>query len=111
VNDIVADWVAERDQSEVLEIFGDAGVTASPIYNAADILEDPHVQERGVLVEVPDEELGIVPMHNIHPYLSETPGTFRTPAPALGEHTDAVLMAAGFSDEDITEFRERGLVA
>jgi len=111
VNDIVAEWVAARDQTEVLAIFGDAGVTASPIYNAADILDDPHVIDRGVLVELPDEELGDVPMHNIHPYLSETPGTFRTPAPALGQHTDEVLLAAGYSDQEITELRETGLVA
>lgn len=111
VNDIVAEWVAERDQSEVLEIFEEAGVTASPIYDAADIIDDPHVQERGVLVEVPDAELGNVPMHNIHPYLSETPGTFRSAAPSLGEHTDEVLSEVGFSPDDITLFRERGLIA
>ena len=111
VNDIVAEWVSAKDQEEVLQIFGDAGVTASPIYDAADILNDPHVLERGVLVEVPDDELGDIPMHNIHPYLSETPGTFRTPAPALGEHTDEILESAGFSDGEIIEFRQRGLVA
>lgn len=111
VNDIVAEWVAARDQTEVLAIFGDAGVTASPIYNAADILDDPHVIDRGVLVELPDEELGDVPMHNIHPYLSETPGTFRTAAPALGQHTDEVLLAAGYSDQEITQLRDKGLVA
>lgn len=111
VNDIVADWVATRDQDEVLQIFGDAGVTASPIYDAADILDDPHVIDRGVLVEVPDEELGNIPMHNVHPYLSETPGTFRTPAPTLGEHTDEVLLDAGYSDQEIIELRENGLVA
>lgn len=111
VNDIVAEWVAARDQDEVLQIFGNAGVTASPIYNAADILDDPHVNERGVLVEVPDEELGDVPMHNIHPYLSETPGTFRTPAPGLGEHTDELLLAAGYSDQEISDLRAAGLVA
>lgn len=111
VNDIVAEWVAARDQDEVLQIFGDAGVTASPIYDAADIMDDPHVIDRGVLVEVPDAELGDVPMHNIHPYLSETPGTFRTPAPGLGEHTDEVLLAAGYSDQEIATLRENGLVA
>lgn len=111
VNDIVAAWVVKRDQDEVLQIFGDAGVTASPIYNAADILDDPHVIDRGVLVEVPDNELGNVPMHNVHPYLSETPGTFRTPAPALGEHTDEILAAAGYSDDDIEKLRQVGLVA
>lgn len=111
VNDIVAEWVAARDQDEVLQIFDDAGVTASPIYDAADIMDDPHVIDRGVLVEVPDAELGDVPMHNIHPYLSETPGTFRTPAPGLGEHTDQVLSDAGYSEQEIANLRDSGLVS
>lgn len=110
VNDIVAAWVAERDQAEVLSIFEAAGVTAAAIYNAADLLDDPHVNERGVLVEVPDDDLGVAPMHNIHPYLSETPGTFRTRAPGLGEHTDEVLESAGFDAAEIATFRKRGMV-
>lgn len=110
VNDIVAAWVAERDQAEVLRIFEAAGVTAAAIYNAADLFDDPHVNERGVLVELPDDDFGLAPMHNIHPYLSETPGTFRTRAPGLGEHTDEVLESAGFDAAEIAAFYARGVV-
>jgi crotonobetainyl-CoA:carnitine CoA-transferase CaiB-like acyl-CoA transferase len=35
--------------------------------------------------------MGSVPMHNIVPRLSESPGGFRRPAPKLGEHTEAIL--------------------
>lgn len=111
VNDIVAAWIAERDMSDVLSIFEEAGVTAAPIYNAADLLADPHVNERGVLVDLPDDDLGTAPMHNIHPYLSETPGTFRARAPKLGEHTDAVLMAAGYDAEEIAALRAKRVIA
>ena len=61
------------------------------------------------ILEVPDAELGTVPMHNIHPYLSATPGPFRSPAPSLGEHTDDVLAEAGYTNEEITTLR-RGAV-
>ncbi len=111
VNDIVAAWVAARDQVEVLRIFAEAGVTSAPIYNAEDLLADPHVNERGVLVEVPDDDLGVAPMHNIHPYMSETPGGFRTRAPKLGEHTDDMLLAAGFSAEEITALRKKKVIS
>lgn len=110
VNDIVAEWVAARDMKEVLEIFDAAGVTAAPIYNAADILDDPHVNERGVLVEVPDDDLGRAPMHNIHPYLSDTPGGFRIRAPKLGEHTDDVLGNGGFSADEVESLRRQKIV-
>ncbi len=111
VNDIVADWVAERDQAEVLRIFEDAGVTAAPIYDVADIVDDPHVIGRGVLVDLPDNDIGTAPMHNIHPYLSGTPGTFRRPAPALGADSAAVLDEAGFDSTAIKSFFDDGLIA
>ena len=47
-------------------------------------MDDPHVQERGVLVEAPDAEAGSVLMHNVIPRLSDTPGRLRRPAPGLG---------------------------
>jgi crotonobetainyl-CoA:carnitine CoA-transferase CaiB-like acyl-CoA transferase len=110
VNDIVAAWIAERDRDEVLAIFNEAGVTGAPIYDARDILADPHVQGRGVLVELPDDETGSAIHHNIHPRLSGTPGTFRRPAPKLGEHTEAVLEDAGFSAEDIARLKQGGMI-
>lgn len=111
VNDIVADWVADRDQAEVLRIFEEAGVTAAAIYDAADIIADPHVVDRGVLVEVPDADIGTAPMHNIHPYLSTTPGTFRRPAPALGADTGDVLSEAGFDRDTVEHLYAAGVVA
>ena len=110
VNDIVAAWVAARDRAEVLEIFTAAGVTGAPIYDASDIVRDPHVRERGVLVELPDAETGTAIHHNIHPRLSATPGSFRHPAPGLGEHTDAVLEAGGFDAAEIADLKAGGVI-
>jgi crotonobetainyl-CoA:carnitine CoA-transferase CaiB-like acyl-CoA transferase len=59
-------------------------------------------------VEVGDAELGGVPMHNIVPRLSRTPGVLRRPAPRLGEHTDAVLAEAGFDADAIARLRKEG---
>lgn len=110
VNDIVAAWVAVRDRDDVLAIFNEAGVTGAPVYDAGDIIADPHVQERGVLVDLPDAETGTATHHNIHPRLSDTPGTFRRPAPKLGEHTDAVLTRAGFDAGEIAALRQGGVI-
>jgi formyl-CoA transferase len=44
------------------------------------------------------------------PKLSATPGAIRTPAPKLGEHTDEVLKALGFSAEEISALRDKKIV-
>jgi len=110
VNDIVAAWVMERNRDEVLETFQDAGITASPVYDVRDVIVDPHVLAREVLVDLPDEDVGTAPHHNIPPRLSSTPGTFRHPAPELGEHTDELLGEAGFKKQEISKMRDEGMI-
>ena len=55
-----------------------------------------------------DAELGSLPMHDIVPRLSATPGAWRRPAPALGEHTDAVLAEAGLDAAAVKRMRQEG---
>ena len=87
------------------------GVTVGPVYDVADGLADPHFQARRVFVDVEDPQLGTIPMPNIVPRLSATPGAWRRPAPQLGEHTDEVLAAAGLSADDIAAMRSEGACA
>ncbi|MFQ5764447.1 MAG: CaiB/BaiF CoA transferase family protein, partial [Rhodospirillales bacterium] len=110
VDTAVGGWIAERDQADVLEIFEKAEVTASGIYDIADILADPHVKERQVIVELPDEDLGTAPMHNIVPRLARTPGTFRLAAPSLGEHNEALLAELGIAAEALDGLKQRGVI-
>jgi crotonobetainyl-CoA:carnitine CoA-transferase CaiB-like acyl-CoA transferase len=92
----VAEFIAARPLEENMQIFQQADVTATPVYEIDQLLDDPHVQARGVLVEAPDTEAGTVTMHNVVPRLSDTPGALRLPAPALGEHTREILQALGY---------------
>ena len=78
-----------------MAIFEAAEVTAIPVYEIDQLIDDPHVHERGVLVEAPDAEAGSVLMHNIIPRLSDTPGRLRTPAPSLGQHNTEILSSLG----------------
>ena len=74
-------FIAARTLEENMAAFAAAEVTAAPVYDIDQFLADPHVQEREIVVEVPDPDLGRIAMHNIIPRLSETPGRLRTPAP------------------------------
>ena len=91
----VAEFIAARPLAENMRIFHDAEVTATAVYDIDQLLDDPHVQARGVLVEAPDAEAGGVVMHNVVPRLSDTPGSLRLPAPVLGEHTREILDSIG----------------
>jgi crotonobetainyl-CoA:carnitine CoA-transferase CaiB-like acyl-CoA transferase len=107
---IVAAWIAERTLAENMALFEAAEVTATPIYEIDQLLEDPHVQARGVIVEAPDDEAGSVLMHNIIPRLSDTPGQLRSAAPRLGQHTRSVLEAIGYDAERLALLAAAGVI-
>jgi crotonobetainyl-CoA:carnitine CoA-transferase CaiB-like acyl-CoA transferase len=111
VDEAVGGWFAARPRDEALAAMRAAGVTAGPVYNIADAVADPHFMAREVLVEVEDSELGSIPVHNVTPRLSATPGVWRRQAPALGQHTDEILAAAGYDPAAIAALREAGSVA
>jgi formyl-CoA transferase len=110
VDAIVGGWIKERTLAENIAFFEEAGVTAAPVYDVAQFLGDPHVQERGIVVEAPDDEMGTVPMHGVVPQLSETPGRFRLPAPKVGQHNDEIYTRIGYSTERLADLRARGVI-
>jgi len=110
VNDIVAEWIGCRYRDDVLKIFEDAGITASPVYDVSDIIVDKHIIERGVIVDLPDDDVGLAPQHNVTPRLSRTPGGFKNRAPVLGEHTGYFLADAGFSETEIESLRATNII-
>jgi crotonobetainyl-CoA:carnitine CoA-transferase CaiB-like acyl-CoA transferase len=106
----VAEFIAARTLARNMAIFEAAEVTANPVYEIDQLIEDPHVHGRGVLVEAPDEEAGSVLMHNIIPRLSGTPGRFRLPAPNLGQHSRSVLQSIGVGEERIDTLAAEGVI-
>jgi crotonobetainyl-CoA:carnitine CoA-transferase CaiB-like acyl-CoA transferase len=96
VDDAVGAWFAQHDHDEALEIMREAGATVGPILTPADAAIDAHFLERAINVEAVDTDYGSLPMHNIVPRLSETPGVWQRPAPTLGEHNDEILTELGF---------------
>jgi crotonobetainyl-CoA:carnitine CoA-transferase CaiB-like acyl-CoA transferase len=101
----VGGWFATRTREEALRIMRENEVTVGPVYNIDDAVEDAHFRERAIIVDAADKDLGHVPMHNIVPRLSATPGVWRRPAPALGEHTDEILKEAGYDAAGIAALR------
>ena len=111
VDKAVGGWFAARTRDDALQTMREAGVTVGPVYTIADAVADAHFRERRIVVDVEDADLDAVPMHNIVPRLSQSPGVWRRPAPHLGEHTDAVLAEAGLDVEAIARLRQEGAAA
>lgn len=107
---ILGNFIASRTQKECVSFFAQAEVTVGPVFDTADIFEDPHFRERSVIVELPDKETGAIPVHNISPRLMSTPGAFHRPAPELGEHTAEVLHELGYSDAVLRQLQADGVV-
>ena len=107
---IVASFILGKTLADNMAIFEAAEVTAIPVYEIDQLIDDPHVQERGVLVEAPDDEAGSVLMHNIIPRLSETPGRLRSAAPSLGQHNVEILSSLGRDAATIAALVAAGVI-
>jgi formyl-CoA transferase len=103
-------WTAQRTQDAVLAAMEHAEVPAGRIYSAADIASDPHYAARGMIENIVAADGEPLKVPGIVPKLSSTPGAIRSTAPALGEHTDAVLREAGYSAAEIAGLRKNGIL-
>jgi formyl-CoA transferase len=106
IDTAIGEWTGQRTQQEVLAVMEQAQVPAGRIYDAADIAADPHFRARGMLVDTVAGDGEPLRQPGVVPKLSASPGAIRSPAPKLGEHTDAVLGELGYSAGDIARLRE-----
>lgn len=111
LNDLMADWCRDRTQAEALELMEAAKLPAAPMHTTAEVLADPHVEAMGYLhrVDYPGASRP-VPLIETPFRLSATPGSIRRRAPLLGEHTDEILGALGYSASEVLGLRERSIV-
>ncbi|HJP22601.1 MAG TPA: CoA transferase [Alphaproteobacteria bacterium] len=107
----MAPWCAERSTAEVLTALEKARIPGAPILNPQQALDDPHVNAVGYLQDIDYPGLERPARVADTPVkLSATPGAILRRAPTLGEHTDDVLEALGYSAAEIGELREKRVV-
>jgi CoA:oxalate CoA-transferase len=93
-----------------IERLNRAGVPCGRVMDLRDVFADPQVVDQEMVLEVEHPGHGPVRMTGFPVKLSATPARIRHPAPALGEHTEAVLRELGYSADRIAALRERCIV-
>jgi CoA:oxalate CoA-transferase len=84
-------WSASFSVAEVNRLLSEASIPVAPIRNVKEALESDHAAHRGLLTEVAEAEGGTVRLPSQPVKFSGYGANRVTPAPALGQHTEAIL--------------------
>jgi len=109
---LLAEVFAPRTVAEWLALLEGAGIPCGPIQSIDQVVEDPQIRAREMVVEVEHPVAGTLKMAGCPVKLSAAPAQWlRRPSPLLGEHTEEVLADyAGVTPEDVGKLREEGVV-
>ena len=97
--------IRTRDRDEWFDVLVKADVCVGKVYDVEEMVQDPQINHRRMIVEAEHPKLGKVKQFGIAIKLSDTPGSVRTAAPLPGENTDEVLKTMGLSAEKIAGLR------
>ena len=110
LDEIVGAAVGKLTLAQLRETLTRHEVGFSPIYDIADVFDDPQFTARQAIVSVPDGELGPVRMQGVVPRFSETPGAVRRAGPSIGEHNDEVYGGLGLTATEIAGLKARKVI-
>jgi crotonobetainyl-CoA:carnitine CoA-transferase CaiB-like acyl-CoA transferase len=109
--EIVRAWtLAQPSRNACLEALDKAGVPCAPVQTIDEVVRDPQIQARGMLVEQEHPVLGKVTLPDLPFRFSDCDTTIRTPAPLLGEDNRRIAASLGFSEETIDEMARDGVL-
>jgi crotonobetainyl-CoA:carnitine CoA-transferase CaiB-like acyl-CoA transferase len=109
LDEAVGAWIRQRTRAEVVDEFERAEAAVAPIYDVADVLDDPQYRALESIVTIDDPELGPLRMQNVLFRLSEMPGAVRHAGPKLGAHTREVLAEVGVDNARYRELVREGV--
>ena len=107
---LIEAWTLNYDHYQVMRILQQADIPAGPVLDAKELVEEPHLNERGLFEMVTHPEAGTHPYIGMYAKLSKTPGSIRMPAPCLGEHNRYILgELLGLSQVEMAQLEEQGI--
>lgn len=110
IDDAIQSWCSTQTIDAALDVLKAAEVPVSKIYSVRDMMQDPQFLARQMFEEHTFKDGSSIKLPAVTPKLSETPGATRWIGPDLGEHTDEVLTTLGYTEQEIAEFRQAGIL-
>jgi crotonobetainyl-CoA:carnitine CoA-transferase CaiB-like acyl-CoA transferase len=106
------EWAAGYTAAELDSMLAEANVVSAGVYSAADMYDDPHFRERGLIVDLEDSEIGTMPVPGITPKLSVTPGHIKWGGKwEVGADNEEVWCGlVGLSQSELGRLQEAGIV-
>ncbi len=101
---------ASKTRQEWMQILNEHGCIVTPVQNIPEVVEDPQLLANNYVIELDHPTYGHTKTMGFPWDLSETPASWRRPAPKLGEHTEEVLLEIGYGAEAITKMKEEGAI-
>lgn len=107
---VIEDTLKDYTMEEATQLVLSKGIPAGPILNIKQILEDPHVKEREMFVEMDHPTLGRITVNGCAIKLMDTQPSVRTPAPQLGQDNKAIYQGMlGMSEEEFAALHEKAV--
>ncbi len=100
----------EKPRDELLRILENADIPASPINSVAGALEDPHLNERQMFLELLSPAGSAMKGLNYPAKFQDTTLYEPAPPPGLGQHNENILQKLGYSEDDIAGFKDNGVI-
>ncbi|MCP3689910.1 MAG: CoA transferase [Gammaproteobacteria bacterium] len=99
-----------NNTSHWVALLNTAGVPAGPILSMQDALVADQVKFRETFSTVDDEDIGELDLFNLTAKFSKTPGKIESAPPQLSAHTNEILAGLGYSDDEVSDLKEQGVI-
>jgi formyl-CoA transferase len=110
LNAIVEEWTRQHSKHEVMRLLGDAGVPCGACQDTGEVLADPHLKAREMIVDIDYPTRGTYQTVGCPIKLSDSPADITRP-PMLGEHSAELLHdLCGIDPDEVKALKEKGVV-
>ena len=107
---IIEEWTTQRPKQEVMKVMGEAGVPCGAVLDSVELLDDPHLRERGMIVSVDHPVRGKFTMPGCPVKLEDSPVEVRS-SPLLGQHNrDVYGTMLGLNESDLERLKQQGII-